>query len=162
MLASVLETCDFNNVNVLKFLLSQEQTLDGLLLSLIHIFLDTGSNQESDIEGAAAVGQRISWISSHGRDGKGKARPARHRFFAIEVLPGNPPVLKPLGEPYTRLLHDMEESVVLRPYKLGDAARLPAEADGGFNIEGLAATPAGTLLIGLRNPLPQQLSLIHI
>lgn len=135
----------------------QAQAIASLNLSK---FLDTGSNQESDIEGAAAVGQRIYWISSHGRDGKGKARPARHRFFAIEVLPGNPPVLKPLGEPYTRLLHDMEESVVLRPYKLGDAARLPAEADGGFNIEGLAATPAGTLLIGLRNPLPQQRALL--
>jgi len=31
VLASVLETCEFNNVNVLKFLLSKETTLDGLL-----------------------------------------------------------------------------------------------------------------------------------
>ena len=28
-----------------------------------------------------------------------------------------------------------------------------AEAEGGFNIEGLASTPEGALLIGLRNPL---------
>ncbi|MBL8414483.1 MAG: DUF3616 domain-containing protein [Propionivibrio sp.] len=135
----------------------QAQAIAALNLSK---FLDTGAEQESDIEGAAAVGQRIYWITSHGRDGKGRARPARHRFFATEVLPGNPPALKPLGEPYTRLLHDMEESAVLRPYRLGDAARLAAEADGGFNIEGLAATPAGTLLIGLRNPLSQQRALL--
>jgi len=31
ILASVLETCEFNNVNVLKFLLSREMTLEGLL-----------------------------------------------------------------------------------------------------------------------------------
>ena len=31
VLASVLETCAFNNVNVLKFLLSKSTTLDGLL-----------------------------------------------------------------------------------------------------------------------------------
>ncbi len=135
----------------------QAQAIASLNLSK---FLNTGADRESDIEGAAAIGQRIYWITSHGRDGKGKARPARHRFFATEVLTGNPPALKPVGEPYTRLLHDMKESAVLKPYKPGDAARLAAEADGGFNIEGLAATPAGTLLIGLRNPLPQQRALL--
>ena len=31
VLASVFETCEFNNVNVLKFLLSKETTLAGLL-----------------------------------------------------------------------------------------------------------------------------------
>ena len=31
ILASVLETCEFNNVNALKFLLSGEKTLAGLL-----------------------------------------------------------------------------------------------------------------------------------
>ena len=30
VLASVFETCEFNNVNVLKFLLSKETTLEGL------------------------------------------------------------------------------------------------------------------------------------
>jgi hypothetical protein len=30
VLASVFETCEFNNVNVLKFLLSKETTLAGL------------------------------------------------------------------------------------------------------------------------------------
>jgi len=31
ILASVFETCEFNSVNVLKFLLSKERTVDGLL-----------------------------------------------------------------------------------------------------------------------------------
>ena len=36
-----------------------------------------------------------------------------------------------------------------------------AEAEGGFNIEGLAAAPDGSLLIGLRNPIPQGRALDH-
>ena len=31
VLASVFETCEFNNLNVLEFLLSKETTLEGLL-----------------------------------------------------------------------------------------------------------------------------------
>jgi hypothetical protein len=31
VLATVFETCEFNNVNVLRFLLSKETTLEGLL-----------------------------------------------------------------------------------------------------------------------------------
>jgi hypothetical protein len=31
VLATVFETCEFNNVNILKFLLSRETTLEGLL-----------------------------------------------------------------------------------------------------------------------------------
>ena len=31
VLTTVLETCEFNNLNVLKFLLSKETTLEGLL-----------------------------------------------------------------------------------------------------------------------------------
>jgi hypothetical protein len=135
----------------------QAQAIGSLNLSK---FLNTGVDKEADIEGAAAVGQRIYWIASHGRDAKGKARPDRHRFFATEVLPGNPPTLKMVGMPYTRLLHDMKVSAAFKHYKLGAAVRLAAEADGGFNIEGLAATPKGTLLIGLRNPLPHQRALI--
>ncbi len=123
-------------------------------------FLGTRADAESDIEGAAAIGTRIYWITSHGRDSRGKAQPSRHRFFATEVLPGLPPALAPVGEPYVRLLRDMEASDALKPYKLGDAARLAAEAEGGLNIEGLAATPEGELLIGLRNPLSHQRALV--
>src|SRR5687767_5863356 len=38
--------------------------------------------EESDLEAAAQVGERIYWISSHGRNAKGKERETRHRFFA--------------------------------------------------------------------------------
>lgn len=135
----------------------QAQAVGSLDLSK---FLATAADEESDIEGAAAIGTRIYWITSHGRNSKGKARPSRQRFFATEVLPGQPPTLKPVGQAYVDLLRDMTEADALKPYRLGDAARLAAEAEGGLNIEGLAATPDGTLLIGLRNPLPQQRALV--
>ena len=123
-------------------------------------FLGTKPGEESDIEAAAAIGMRIYWITSHGRNGKGQVQHSRHRFFATDIVPDQPPSLKPVGEPYTRLLRDMESSGALKSYKLGDAARLPAEAEGGLNIEGLAATPEGALLIGFRNPLPHRRALI--
>lgn len=123
-------------------------------------FLGTGARGESDIEGAAAVGSRIYWITSHARDRKGRLQPDRHRFFATEVVPGPRPTVVPAGKPYTRLLDDILRSPALAPYRLAEAARLAAEADGGFNIEGLAATPDGRLLIGLRNPLPRGRALL--
>ena len=58
-------------------------------------FLGTAADEESDIEGAAAIGSRIYWITSHGSNSKGKARPARQRFFATEVVPGQPPTCWP-------------------------------------------------------------------
>ena len=116
-------------------------------------FLATVNGEEADIEGAAAVGTRIYWITSHARDAKGRVRPDRHRFFATDVIPGNPPTLKPAGQAYARLLDDLLAADTLAPYRLARAAQRTAEAEGGLNIEGLAATPEGTLLIGLRNPL---------
>lgn len=139
------------------YLRGQMQAVGSVELSK---FLGTRADEESDIEGAAAVGTRIYWITSHGRDSKGRFQPGRHRFFATDVLPGRTPTLKPIGEPYVKLLRDMAASDALKPYKLGDAARLAAEAEGGLNIEGLAATPAGGLLIGLRNPLVRQRALV--
>ena len=116
-------------------------------------FLGTRAGDESDIEGAAAIGARVYWITSHGSNSKGKPAPSRQRFFATELRPGTPPTLEPVGEAYTRLLHDMAHTDALKPYQLAEAARRAPEAKGGLNIEGLAATPDGRLLIGLRNPL---------
>ena len=116
-------------------------------------FLGSKERDEADIEGAAAIGQRIYWITSHGRDSKGKARPGRRRFFATDVGddPKNP--LTTAGKPYVNLQHDMLDAPQLARYQFDAASRLAAEAPGGFTIEGLAATPTGGLLIGFRNPL---------
>jgi hypothetical protein len=65
-----------------------------------------------------------------------------------------------VGKPYKQLLHDLTEAAQLAQYHLGAASKLAAEADGGLNIEGLAATPDGQLLIGFRNPLPDGRALV--
>ena len=123
-------------------------------------FLGTQPGEESDIEGAATIGPRTYWITSHGSNSKGKTQPSRQRFFATELRPGTPPTLEPVGAPYAKLLQDMDSTAALKPYRLADAARRAPESEGGLNIEGLAATPDGRLLIGLRNPLSQNRALV--
>ena len=124
-------------------------------------FLGTKPDKESDLEGAAVIGDRIYWISSHGRNSRGNVQPSRRRFFATQVQsgPGGPTVV-PIGKPSVKLLVELRAAPQLAPYKLREAGKLKPEADGGFNIEGLAATPDGKLLIGLRNPIPNNRALI--
>jgi hypothetical protein len=117
-------------------------------------FLGTG-NKESDLEGAAMVGQRIYWIASHGRNKKGKERPDRYRFFATDIdARSSPPTVKAVAMPYRQLLVDLQAAPTLKSLKLAEAASLAPDAPGGLNIEGLAALPDGRLLIGFRNPIP--------
>lgn len=109
------------------------------------------ADKESDLEGAARVGQRIYWIGSHARNSAGKRREDRQRFFATSL---DGATVKPVGQPYRDLLADLLAAPSLAALPLADAAQRPAEAKDGFNIEGLAAAPDGSLLIGLRNPVP--------
>jgi hypothetical protein len=66
---------------------------------------------------------------------------------------GDKVTITPIGTPYKNLVKDLAESPWLREYKLGDAAKEPPEQVAnahqvaGLNIEGLTATPQGTLLI---------------
>jgi hypothetical protein len=123
-------------------------------------FLDSG-DKESDLEGAATVGKRIYWIASHGRNSKGKLRPDRQRFFATDITPGaQAPRVTPAGTPYRRLLDDLTAAPGLAGLRLRDAAQLAPEAPGGLNIEGLAAMPDGSLLVGFRNPVPNGRALL--
>jgi hypothetical protein len=114
---------------------------------------------ETDIEGAARIGNRIYWISSHSRNRHGRVRPDRHRFFATDVNATNL-TITPVGKPYTYLLNDLIKDPQLKQYKLDEASRLPPKAKDALNIEALAATPEGHLLIGFRNPIPKGKALI--
>ena len=127
----------------------------------LQAFLGTAEDGESDLEGAARVGQRTYWIASHGRNSKGKAQPDRQRFFATEVVAGSAgPRVEPVGAPQRQLLADLMAAPTLREWRLAEAARRAPEAPGGLNIEGLAEGPAGSLLIGLRNPLREGRALV--
>lgn len=126
----------------------------------LHEFLGTEKGRESDLEGAALVGQRIYWIASHGRNRNGKERPERYRFFATDIVPGKPPTVVPVGRAYTGLLRDLAAAAHLKGAGLAEAATRAPEEQGGLNIEGLAAGSDGTLLIGFRSPVPGGRALI--
>ena len=132
----------------------KEVDVDGFLR------LDDGT-KEADLEGAAQIGNRIYWITSHGRNEKGELKKKRFRLFATEVSQADGQFLiRPVGTtPYTKLVDAL--LVDARYAELSDAAKPNVEVDPamapkkgkGLNIEGLAATPQGALLIGLRTPL---------
>lgn len=125
-------------------------------------FLDpVNKNKEPDIEGSAQVGNRIYWIGSHGRDKDGVEQESRQRLFATEVqIVAGRPELHTIGIPYKQLLRDLSNAPELTELGLAHAAGLPPEAAGGLNMEGLASTREGHLLIGFRNPIPRGQALI--
>lgn len=133
--------------------------------------LRTDPKRESDIEGAARVGNIIYWITSHGRNRKGKLRVNRNRLFGTKIA-GSPTNLRMqwVGR-YDHLIRDMlnpmawadpDASITVQTIKFLAKATQPqkkkvrklAPKDKGLNIEALAAYPDGSgLLIGLRNPI---------
>lgn len=110
---------------------------------------------EIDIEGAAVLGNKIFWIGSHGTNKDAEPRPERQRLFAISVKPGAGEefVVERAGKIYTTLLTDLEKDERFKKYGIGAAKKIQPKGIGGLSIEGLAATPNGSLLIGFRNPL---------
>jgi len=132
-------------------------------------FLDIETEHpEADIEAAAKIGQRIYWITSHGRNKDGKIRPNRYRFFSTEVLFENQSIkLRPVGKPYKTLVHELVKTNTARRFGLDKATRFGeniskkereklAPKEDGLNIEGLCASSDGeTLYIGFRNPRPK-------
>lgn len=98
------------------------------------------SFDKSDLEGAAGIGNRVYWISSHSfkKDGEDKAK--RKVFFATRVERKNgKPTLVGTGHVIKSLRDPIAKAAGVDPKDL--------------NIEALAATPEGGLLIGLRQPL---------
>jgi hypothetical protein len=119
------------------------------------------STKEPDIEGAARIGDRVYWITSHGRDRGGVEQESRQRLFATSIaLRGGQLTIEPTGRPYKRLLGDLIRASRMAHCDLEKASTHAPEALGGLNLEGLAPTPDGHLLIGFRNPVPQGRALI--
>lgn len=116
---------------------------------------------EMDLEGACWLGEKIFWISSHGRNKDAKERPSRQILFATTCAKRKDGFeLKPVGKPYRLLLLDLAREPRFRSFQLAEASRLAPKAPGALNIEGLCATPDGKLLIGFRNPVPQSQALL--
>ncbi len=157
-------------------------TTDGSTMTAVQSFnfssyLRSNPDHESDIEDAARSGDRIYWVSSHGRSKKGKKRNNRYRLFATDIRDAPPTLQLQWGGSYDHLVQDMLEreswddnSMVTRETieLIAQATQLgkkkvdelgPKKA--GLNIEALAVAPnRGGLLIGFRNPLVQGKALI--
>jgi hypothetical protein len=122
------------------------------------------STKETDTEGAARIGQRIYWIASHGLKGgndkeKAEVDPYRLRFFATDIVAGAKGAALKLAKPYR---NDLKAALLgHEAFKaLSVSEGKGPEAPDGFNIEGLAEGPNGSLLIGFRNPIPGKLALV--
>jgi hypothetical protein len=94
----------------------------------------------SDIEAAARIGDTIFWLTSHSLSKMGEDKPKRRQLFATKVVGSRLELVgtrfRDLRAVLARLAH-VDEKALAR----------------GLNIEGLAAAPDGSLLIGLRRPL---------
>jgi hypothetical protein len=130
-----------------------------------------GAHPGLDLEASARIGPLVYWLGSHGsaRAGSGGAeeRPNRRRLFATNLglrasEDGRTITIhaEPVGRAYTRLIDDLANDPRYGDFALADAANRPAKDPGGLNIEGLAATPGGGLLIGFRNPTPSGKALL--
>lgn len=114
------------------------------------------ARKEVDIEAAARVGPRVYWITSHGTNKHGFGRRRRSRFFATDLADEDgdvriTPVWLASDALYDAMIH--RKSPVQQTFDLAALEDTPPKK-GGLNIEGLAARPDGTLLIGLRSPTP--------
>ncbi len=118
-----------------------------------------GLKKKADLEGAARIGDTIYWIGSHSRKNSGEEDLDRHRLFALTIAPGTHAPAA-VGTPYLLLIEDLQNDVRYAPFHLIDAAKLAPGAPNGLNIEGLAATPEGALLIGFCNPIPKKKALL--
>lgn len=113
--------------------------------------LNLQSNDEVDLEGAVVEGDRIWWIGSHGLNGDGEEAPNRRLLFATNVPNSSLNTLELTDKPIDLLPILLESSEVANILTDEVLKRKPKE--GGLNIEGLAETGTGDLLIGLRSPL---------
>jgi hypothetical protein len=92
----------------------------------------------TDIEGAVRIRDTVFWLTSHSLNSGGVDKPKRKVFFASKVVAG--PTLAEAGANFVDL-----RARVAAQLGIAETALMP-----WLNIEGVAATQAGDLLIGLR------------
>jgi len=120
-----------------------------------------GKSLEADLEAGARIGDRAFWIGSHGRNKGGKERSNRHRFFATDISAvGGEVRVVPVGVPCRSLIEELCRDRRFDRFAFTAAAAKAPKLRDALNIEGLAATPEGGLLIGFRNPVPEGRALL--
>lgn len=116
---------------------------------------------ELDLEAGTRIGDRAYWITSHGRNSKAKLKPERLRFFATTVPTDDHGAdLHVIGRGYDGLIDHLIADPRFAAFDLAAAAARAPKDEGGLNLEGMTATPDGTLLLGFRNPVPDGQALL--
>ena len=110
--------------------------LKGILLEALGVPKQfTGKAAKTDIEGAAAIGNRIYWITGHAERWR-----TQRLFFATDFLgEGGTWDVKPVGTPYRSLREDLLGDKATVGYIDGPRASRTATRAKGFNIEGLGS-----------------------
>lgn len=133
------------------------------------------ADDEADLEDLARIENRVYAITSHGRSTSGKLRPARYRFAALDLTNAVTGVGIEVAGYSTKLLEDMldeanwttPDSALIAALEASsqlDKAEVPelAPENMGTNIEGLAIGAGGKILIGFRNPRPDNKAIVVI
>lgn len=103
--------------------------------------------EKSDLEAAAVIGDRVYWMSSHSLTKRGNDKDERKVFFAAKIgVADGRPALTPAGTGAADLRDALLKAAGVKKIHL--------------NVEALAATPQGELLIGLRGPLRDDMALV--
>lgn len=124
-------------------------------------FLKIKKGEESDIEGATRIGKQIFWITSHGANRDGEIESSRRHLFATEIFKdGTEFKIRLVGKSYINLVDDLISKASLDEQIMLSLVQSLPPKKGGFNIEGLATSPTGGLLIALRSPAPKGRSVI--
>lgn len=95
----------------------------------------------TDIEAATRIGDVVFWLTSHSRNSSNQDRPKRKVLFATAIDAGGK--LRNVGSDFRSLRPRLAAALGIAEPKLISS----------LNVEGLAATPGGSLLLGLRGPL---------
>lgn len=125
------------------------------------------AHPEADIEGATWLGDRIFWITSHGRSAYGDYWLSRYNFFATTITQSEGGINVTVDGNYSNLIDDLIAYDSVHNLGLADAigvsdghideSQIPqlVPKEQGLNIEGLcAAADSNSVLIGFRNPQP--------
>ncbi len=123
-------------------------------------------DNEADIEGSAKIGNRIFWITSHALNKNGKNRPDRLNFFATDIIDGKVVLAGKDGQVLTAYKNLLDDLMADERYEKFGFAELFADKIapemGGVNIEGLASTPDGKLLIAFRSPIFENQAILAV
>jgi hypothetical protein len=152
-----------------------QRAADGPPSQVVDITAGLGlqPDDEADLEDLARIGDRVYVITSHGRNTSGKIRAARYRFaaldvtntivgFGIEVAGYSSKLLEQMlvaanwETPDTALIEAIDAASQLDEPEVLELA----PEDRGTNIEALAVGAGGKLLIGFRNPRPDNKAIV--